>query len=222
MMRTQQILMALVTSMLVSACSGTPDLDTRTFRVTHIDENAVMFILEPYVYSDRPGAPGTMSISRSTVTVRETPDNLDKIERVLAEFDKPIQNVRLRFQLISANGNRTNDPRIAEVESALRELFRFEGYSLEGEALIVATEGSSANQTIRGERGSYYLSVRVIGVPPTADGMADLVVELRSPNLDLSFETGVRVPIDQTVVLGSASAESAAIILTVRPELVSQ
>lgn len=91
-----------------------------------------------------------MSFVDDAVTVRETPDNLDKIARVLAQFDRPTLSVRLHFQIIQADGAARSDPAIAEVEAALRKLFRFRGYRLVGEAVVGGTEHSEASQEIAG------------------------------------------------------------------------
>ena len=86
----------------------------------------------------------------SVITVRETADNLDRIARALAQFDRPQPGVRLRFKLIEADGVATRDPRIADVEAALRGLFRFRGYRLITDAVVNGIAGTEASQTLSG------------------------------------------------------------------------
>lgn len=59
------------------------------------------------------------SSTTGAISVRETSDNLDKIARVLAEFDKVRADVPLHFQLIEADGFTETDPRISAVEVEL-------------------------------------------------------------------------------------------------------
>jgi len=111
-----------------AGCSkdDTPELETRTFEVLHLEDWVAEALVEPYVYANRQGAPGMASMVDGKLTVRETPDNLQRIEEVLFEFDRPTPAVRLTFQIIEANGSTGTDPQIAEVEEALRQLFRFD------------------------------------------------------------------------------------------------
>ena len=62
---------------------------------------------------------------------------------MLTEFDAGAteQQLRLHFQIVEANGVPTNDPRLAVVEQELRKVFRFEGYTLMGEAYVTASTG---------------------------------------------------------------------------------
>ena len=112
---------------LAVGCSGRTTLDTRTFEVRYLDDRSVSALIDPYIYGDRPTGGGTWSMSADLVTVRETPDNLDKIARVLEQYDLPRPSVRLHFQVIEANGVGEPDPEIREIEQQLRELFRFDG-----------------------------------------------------------------------------------------------
>ena len=102
------IRLALPLVLLTAACGRTPQLDTRTFSLQYLSADAVHGLIEPYVYTDRADAPGSLSFTESTVTVRETADNLDKIARVLAQYDVPSPWVRLHFQLIEADVPRQN------------------------------------------------------------------------------------------------------------------
>jgi len=202
------------------ACSNAPALETRTFELRHIDGGTAETILSPYVYADRPGASGSLSVTRTVVTVRETPDNLERIARVLAQFDRPQPGVRLRFRIIEADGVATRDTSIADVESALRSLFRFRGYRLATEAVLTGAQGAEALQPLSGAGARYLLATRIHRIGSGDSATVDLWVRLDRVGAG-RFETEVRLPVGKTAVLGSAQADpkQPTTILTVRPEL---
>ena len=216
---TSLILVALA----VVSCDRAPRLETRTFPLQHIDPRTAEGIMQPYVFTDREEAPGMMSVTENTVTIRETPDNLEKIARVLAEFDVPSPWVRLHFQLIEADGRGPVDPRIADLETELRTLFRYEGYRLAAEAVVTGTAQSVIEQSIGGDvrQGEGYSlgvdigEVRTIG----ESGYVALTVHLRSPSGD-GLGTRVNARTGQTLVIGNARLKegSGTMILAVRPE----
>jgi len=220
---TSLILVALA----VPACDRSPRLETRTFPLQHLEPRTAEGIIEPYVFADREAAPGMMSLTENTVTIRETPDNLEKIARVLAEFDVPSPWVRLHFQLIEANGRGPADPRIADLEAELRKLFRYEGYTLAAEAVVSGTARSVIEQSIGGDvrQGEGYTlgvdigEVRVIG----ESGYVALNVHLRSP-YGGGLGTRVNARTGQTLVIGNARLKegSGTMILVVRPEFATQ
>lgn len=135
----------------LSGCKRGTTLDTRTYTLKHLDAGAAERIIAPYVFTDRADAPGTMSASAGVITVRETPDNLGKIQRVLDEYDVPRPDIRLHFQLIEADGFTDTDPAIAPVEAQLRKVFQFKGYRLMGEAVVGATDRSHVMQSLPGD-----------------------------------------------------------------------
>lgn len=200
----------------VVACAG-PELDTRTFEVRHTDAYQIAEAVEPYVFTDREKNPGSISVTRNLISVRETPDNLAKIERLLAQHDRPQKSVRLHFKIIQANGaSGTADTAIAEVEAELRRLFRFERYRLVGEAIIGGIAGSEITQLVTSDLGIRANIWEVRGQGDSATVYMEVVL---LPGETL--KTTVAVPVGQTVVLGNAHGmRQGALILTVRPELV--
>ena len=210
---------------LLSACGRSPTrLETRTFALHYLSSDEVQKIVQPYVYQDRPGAQGAISISQSTLTVRETPDNLDRIGRVLAQFDRPQPSVRLTFKVIRADGAARADSSIRDVEAALRSLFRFEGYALVAEGVVTAASNSRSEQTLAGSGGPYHLETLLDRVAGTGDStVVGLSVRLTMYRQGGSFETHVGIPVGKTAVLGNVGGAepNSALILTVRPELVA-
>lgn len=211
-----------------TGCDRPPRLDTRTFELKHLSTNEAADILSAYVYVDRPGAPGRMSYAGNAFTVRETPDNLEKIERVLAEYDRPRPTVRLHFRIIQADGATRADPAIADVEAVLRGLFRFSGYRLIAEAVAGGSEYRDFAQTAAaGVDNLYNISGVIRRIRTSGDsGTVELTVRLGQaiPAWTL-LETTVNLRAGQTAVLGNAQATRSAgggtLILTVKPELVS-
>lgn len=201
---------------------GVPQLETRTFEVLHIEDYVAERLVEPYVYRSREGAPGMVSVVDGKVTVRETPDNLRRIEEVLVEYDRPTPVVRLTFQVIEANGDTEVDPRISEVEGALRQLFRFEGYRLIGEVMVHGTEGNQVAQEFDlPDLGPSSIEAMIRDVRTDSSG-GSVQLEMRFQSASGAFfGTTVRVRAGQTAVLGRTPTTAGArnIILAVNAEL---
>ena len=65
---------------LFMGCEG-DSLEVRTFTLERLDADEAFGLIQPYVYRDR----STVSISEGLLTVRELPENLDRIGEVLEE-----------------------------------------------------------------------------------------------------------------------------------------
>jgi len=209
------------------ACSRGPTLDTRTFPLHYMTRDQAQAIIAPYVFTDRPNAPGKLSASDDAITVRETPDNLDKIARVLAQYDRRSPNVRLRFQVIEADGVSRTDSSIADVVAQLRKLFRFKGYRFVTQTQVTGTARSNISQMLDGGQtlGGMVLQVGIRQVRGSGDSATvDMAVQLGSLRGMGKLETEVAARIGQTVVIGSTQmlGQPGPIILTVRPELVAE
>ncbi len=221
---SRRVLLHLVAaSALLAGCGrSSVRLDTRTFALRYLDVYQAVRIIGPYVDSTRPGAPGAMSAAIGVLSVRETPDNLDRIGRVLAQFDHPQPWVRLSFNLIQADGASRGDSAIREIESVLRPLFSFRGYALVGSTMVTGLEGSRTVQGIGGAGGPYRLQTMIAHVNGAGDSATvQLDVQLMYPGGE--FSTTVGIPLRKTAVLGDVRSGpgTSALILTVRPELVA-
>jgi hypothetical protein len=212
--------------LILLGCGRQERLDTRTFELKHLDDDVAATLIDPYVYADRPDAPGAVSAVRGGLTVRETPDNLSKIARVLGDFDRPSRSVTLHFQMISANGNAQSDPQIAEVEEELRKLFRFSGYQLLAGTAITGLEHSFVQQRMfvqQGRTGDFsdFIVYATIG---SAGGegdsaVVDLEIELQGHQQPL-LAASVSLNVGHTVVLGTLPlASDEALVLTVKAEI---
>lgn len=217
---------ALAFAFVLGGCGAGPagGLETRTFRLEHIEPGEMASLIEPYILSER----GTLKVGAGAtpaLTVRERREILDRIGATIAAFDVPRASVVLHFQVIEAYAADGSDPVVAEVEEVLRELFRFEGYRLAAEAVARGSAGGEFMQVINsGQMGN---SVRLtIGgrILEVRGGQ-----ENRSIRLKLALEdpwnqllaTELEIPIGQTVVLGNGRPRTthSTLILVVRPEL---
>jgi len=219
----------------LGACQpGTPELETRTFSLENMDGATAEILLMPYIYYDRESNPGIMTAADQAVTVRETPDNLDRIARVLEELDQEPPEVLLRFQVIEADGPGEPDPRIADVEAELRAIFSFEGYRLMGEAVVVTGSGQRFSTGLLGSEGEWRLTGGSVAQLVTGPGPSTRPAPpgrgtIRLDNVTLwstpsnqALQTSVTIRPGQTLVVGSARApegQAGAIILTVRAEV---
>jgi hypothetical protein len=216
-------LAAVIAVMALVACQG-ESLSTRTFDIQYLRGHQVESLLAPYVYTDREGSPGMMSVTDDAVTVRETADNLERIGRVLERYDRPRPSVMLHFQIIEADGAADSDPAIAEVERELRRLFRFDGYELVAETQVGGIQGTALQQVVGGweSQDGFMIrggvtEVRAGGDPPTVT----VDVGLSASRAGDILETTVTIPVGHSVVLGTASSPhyEGALILVVRAEI---
>lgn len=213
-------MVGLVAAAALVACGG-DELDTRTFELQYMDIGEAQQLISPYVYAQREGAPGTFAAGGSAITVRETPENLERIGIMLERLDRPRPLVTLHFQIIRADGARALDPAIAEVERELRRLFRFEGYELVAETRVGVRENATVRQLARGGGEEYLIEGGVGEVRYGEEGVAlTLEVRLSTEEVGAALMTQITIPVDHTVVLGTAETESAgALILVVRAEV---
>lgn len=209
--------LAPVAVILAAGCGRAPQLETRTFELHDLAPGEVSDLLQPYVYPDRESAPGMLSVGSEAVTVRELPENLDRIAAVLARYDQSEPGLRLRFRVIEADGFRGADTAIAEVQSELEKLFQFRGYRLAASGVLRGLVHREFNQQLGGAPAQYGIDGEILRV--SAESVAMRVALWR--NHDHMFNTSVNVPIGQTVVLGSGQpgGDAPAAILVVTPEL---
>ncbi|MEX2281232.1 MAG: hypothetical protein WEE89_01965, partial [Gemmatimonadota bacterium] len=165
-----------------------------------------------------------------SVFVRGSDRVKNEVAALLAAEDKPKPPVVLKFQIIEANGFTQTDTSVAQVESVLRGLFRFNGYRLVAEAYIRTKEESTASQMIVGDNGQQYgINVRVDKVMRReGKASAEVTTELwvDAPGL-IALSNTVNMPDGQTIVLGTARTTGegragqlrGALILVVMPEL---
>lgn len=199
------------------------NLEVETFQLEYLEPGAANRIIDPYVFADRGGMVSMDEQTRS-ITVRETPEMLSRIEEVLERFDQPEPSVKLHFRLVEANGSVSpEDPRLEEIVQALPEdVFRFKNYRLIGETVMTGIEWSEVSQGVVADRERYMIEGKIGEVRATDDsGTVKLQVALYAERFGNVFTTGVNARIGQLLVLGSAQPDPdrGALILAVRAEL---
>jgi hypothetical protein len=220
-MKTRLLLSLLFAGTLAACGRNAVRIETRTFALRYLDAGRARAIVSPYVDADRPGAAGAINETMGALTVRETPENLDRIGRVLAQYDRPQPGVRLTFSLIQADGASRGDSSIREIESVLRPLFRFRGYALVADAMVTGSPDSQSGQMLAGSGGPYELSTMIERISGSGDS-AIVHLRVHLAYHGGAFSTTVGIPVGKTAVLGNVRGgpPSSALILTVRPELV--
>jgi hypothetical protein len=206
---------------LLGGCAASDGDETRTIPLAHMKPDQALLLVEPYI-GNLAGVRATENPAALTITASGA--KLDQIEELLRRYDVPSPGVRLRFQIIEADGFTTNDTSIAEVETALRELFRFQGYRLIADALATGSSRSSTSHRLVGPGGRGFLLEVGIGQVIASEGRkaAELQVMLRADAIPgVILASSVTVPHGQTVVLGTARPfpNMGALILVVRPEI---
>lgn len=127
---------------------------------------------------------------------------------------------RLHFQIVAANGG-DSDARLATVEAALREVFRFDGYSLVGEGYVTASAGSfdlTTNAAGGEHAGLYGIDGRIHG--------DKLALDVRGPRIEFAdgrwtngrINTTLAFRPGQTLVLGSMPTPDRTVFIVVRIE----
>ncbi len=203
-------------------------LEVRTFTLERLEPQNAAALIEPYVYYDREGTPGTLTVSEGLITVRELPENLDRIAVVLDEYDRARAAVRLHFQLIEANGFDDPDESIQAVETELRKLLRYNGYRLVGEAVIQLREGGGGQQILQGtlecvtpgdSQFDLEASVGMVSIDGE-DSFVEIYVSLEHFSTNI-LGTEVNGADGQSLVLGTTSplTGGGALILVVTPTI---
>ncbi len=199
------------------------DLDVRTFQLEYLEPAAAHRIIDPYIFGERGGLVSRDDQTR-TITVRETPEMLSRIEEVLKRYDQPEPSVKLHFRLVEANGTvAAEDPRLEEIAAALpADVFRFKNYRLIGETVMTGIEYSGVAQGVVAGGERYMIEGSIGEVRSTDDGgTVKLQVTLHADRYGTIFSTGVNARIGQLLVLGSAQPDPnrGALILAVRADL---
>ena len=231
---------------LIAGSLGAQEVDTKTVELHHLKPKEAVKLLVPYVKA-KDGGVFDVGDNISIITMRDTPENIARMERVLAKYDHSPATIRLVFQLIEADtGPRFatvgNDGRVSiDLDSTLRSVLKFPSYRLLAQGVASVGEFADVHQQLptRDSQWVYSLSANVGAIHVSDSGggesgrtgtsaggatsvsMVHLYVRLDRQGSGI-IETGLDVPLGHMVVLGTAATRSsgAALILTVKPELV--
>lgn len=143
-------------------------LETKTIELRHLRPAEAVKLLSPYVRST---GGGVFDVSEKIhiVTVRDVPENIALMEKVLAKYDHSPATIRLVFQLIEADtGNRlatgsARNPVGMDLDSTLRSVLKFPTYRLLAQGVATAGEFSNVGQQLANadKNSTYNLSADV-------------------------------------------------------------
>ncbi len=218
-MKTLKPLFLIIAVAIAAGCSGGPKMETRAFEVKYLEIDRAYQLVDPYVFRERENSPGIISISGHVLTVRETVDNLTRIEAVLRQFDKKQPEITLYVDVIEADGGDV-DPAISVIQIELAELFKFTGYRRAAGGVLTATEGSSVEQSMGVDRGSYVFEARCRRLTKD-DGEWLLLIDLRLNQYTTDLlSTSAMIRDGQTTLVGTTlDGDVKAVILAVRLEI---
>lgn len=215
------------------AQNAAPPLTVKTFSLHHLQPHDAASLVSPYIQS-RGGGVFEAGHDIQAITVRETPQVLARVDSLLHERDVAPPTIVFHFQLIAAEDSAVHDPAIARLDSTLRGLFKFAGYRLLSTGTAMAGDHRHFGITMGAGADRYALNGDVMAIDATGgSGSVQVLVQLARKSAGMYegkpvpaeglLSTGVTIPVGQTVVLGSAAPrnERRALILSVRPELVS-
>jgi type II secretory pathway component GspD/PulD (secretin) len=229
-------LFAIVLVAASSAAAQSP-VEARTIELKHLRPAEAVKLLSPYI-ENTGGGVYQVSDKLPIITIRDVPDNIPKMEAVLAKYDHSPATIRFVFQLIEADTSprmvsASNQRVSTDLDSTLRSVLRFPSYRLIGQGVatvgefailsqLLAQSDAAANYALMGEVGTIRLQSTTSGVPTgqvdtAAIGTVSLKMSLNrvtsAPKAgtfpsENLMSTGLDVPLGQTVVLGTAAGRA--------------
>lgn len=197
------------------------DGDRRDYELRYLSADAAATALQQPDNHVRQDLRVTYAPGSPVITLHGQPEVLDHAMELLRHIDR-VQMVRLRFQLIEADGFTDSDSSIADVEAALREMFRFRGYRLAAQSVVQGeAPGHIRQQVVLPDGTPVTISADLARIVSDEEGAAvSLGINVSLPAGSI-LSTSLTVPGGRTAVVGSAQASSASgtLILVVRPEI---
>lgn len=216
-MKTHHVLLCLL---LLAGCKGERDGQVRNIRLTYLRPEEAARLVAPQLSDNM-----SISMSRDSDAIPGLrvggPDaEVDRIAALIRRLDKPA-NVQLRFQLIEADGFTNADSAIADVQAALRDVFRFRGYRLVGESLVQGQAPGRVAQQILGPDGAPFQIEAMLDRVLQDDSARAVSMQVELRGRDALLATSLTVPSGKTVVVGTARArrDGNTLILVVRPRI---
>jgi hypothetical protein len=196
------------------ACDKKRGMETRTFELTRLSNDEAMALLTPYI---REG--GYISGKEKLISVTEKPDRLQLVDELLKEYDggTGALDIQLDVQVIEANGFESADATIADVESTLRQMFKYRGYKLIGSTRIQTREGEDFMQATK--------QFKVQGRVQRMRGRGNekrMPITVRLQTNDSEMMSTVTATVGKPVVLGQSTTKGGAVILVIRPSVAEQ
>lgn len=209
----------LVAALLIAVAAGCRergDLEVRTFELERMDHESALALLTPYI-----GEGGTVTGRGGLITVREEPEQLERIAEVLARYDGAPAQVRISVHVLE--GGDFEGASGLPFEATLRELLPYGGYRVLDDAEFRATEWSDFT---RDGIGSFRIGGSVTDVrveEPGASATVNLGVEGRTQEHEGKRISGtVNAPLGETVIVATHRSGGAgpALVVALRAELI--
>ncbi len=196
-----------------AACDKKRGMETRTYELTRLTNEEAVALLTPYI---REG--GFLSGKQKLISVTERPDRQKVIADLLQKYDggPDAGDVVLDIQVLQADGFIQSDTAIADIETTLREMFKYRGYRLLGSTRVQTSEEedflrSTPRFSVRGR----VHRVRVSG----SEKRVAISIELGAGQVRMV--STVTATVGKPVVLGQSDDAGGAIILVIRPSAAS-
>jgi len=120
-------------------------LEAKTIELKHLKPDEATNLLKPYLTSAF-GTVSSVSPTMPIITIKDSPENIARMEKVLAKYDHSPATIRLVFQLIEADtGMRlvaaaNNNKVSSDLDATLRSVLRFSSYRLIGQGMATTGE----------------------------------------------------------------------------------
>ncbi len=147
------------------ASSSEEGLDTRIFSVRFKPMEEIILLIEPYI-----GERGSYMVQPrlKTITVRDEPERLARMEGLIARFDQPPRSLRLVVQLLDAveapPARAQRRTRGTGVPTLIDDFTKWSEVSVIGSASVIGVEGANSTLNI-GDRYRVRFSVGTVAEP---------------------------------------------------------
>lgn len=207
----------LLALLVVAACSERGDMEVRTFQLERMTHEDALPLLTPYI---REG--GTITGRGGLITVREEPEQLERIAEILARYDGPPAQVRVSVYVLE--GGDFEAASGLPFESTLRELLPYRGYRIVDDAVFRATEWSGFVR----DGGTFGIDGNVTEVR-SEGGAGSATISLRvegrtEARLGERISGTVNAPLGETVVVATHRSGGAgpALVVALRADLIDE
>ncbi len=144
----------------------------------------------------------------NTLVVRDTPAVVERVARLLRDFDHPPQQLAMRIQVVRAGDDGEGDTLEPELAERLRELLRYDSYRVVATAELEAREGERVGY----ELGEEYRIVFQLGTLMSGEKIKLQGFEVTRQVADGEprqlLRTQVNLRLGRPMILGLAKDES--------------
>jgi hypothetical protein len=198
---------------LASAALAAEALPVRVFVLRYKRAEEAILLIRP-ILSDS----GSILIQSklNALTVTDDPAKLSTIAQALAQFDAPPRGFSIAVKLVKAHadapvGNLSGE--IGGIGNRLREVFKFNDYSLVDSAILQGTEGETVSYLLGGHyRVAFQIdpagqatTLRLSQFALSRERIVEGVKRVETP----LFRTTVNVGLNQTMVIAASQEEAA-------------